>query len=176
VAGLDWGSVPAWIAAIITSGSFVVAAVTYRRSVLNEERDQASKVSAWASAPEEPNEKKYRESEAGDVYIVASLPVTLHVANRSDGPIYDIDLRILERESWRIDELPPGAAQKVAVPVEFRDRVQKAGEVPHRTSIAYELAKPELAFTDALGRRWQRTEDRQLRAVRLKHREIKWKP
>ena len=51
---LDWGNVPAWVGSILTGSSILIASLTYRRSVrdkreerLNQEREQASKVSAW---------------------------------------------------------------------------------------------------------------------------------
>ena len=165
-----------WVAAVITSASVMLAALSYRRSVLDKERDQASKVSAWSSAPDEPKDKYYRTDGAGNVYIVAPLPVVLYIANRSEGPVYDVDLRIRSGGPWKLAELPPGVTATVTVPVEFHDRVQAAGSIPSRTSIPYELDKPVLAFTDALGRRWRRTEDRQLRAVELEQRVVKWRP
>ncbi|SDM01278.1 hypothetical protein SAMN05660642_01328 [Geodermatophilus siccatus] len=45
--GLDWGNVPTWIGTIVTSSSFTVAALSYRRSVLDKERAQASSIAAW---------------------------------------------------------------------------------------------------------------------------------
>jgi hypothetical protein len=47
--GLDWGNVPAWIGTIVTSSSFAVAALSFRRSVLDKERAQASNVAAWVA-------------------------------------------------------------------------------------------------------------------------------
>ena len=44
---LDWGDVPAWVGTVVTSGAFTVAALSYRRSVLDKERAQASSVAAW---------------------------------------------------------------------------------------------------------------------------------
>ena len=43
---LDWGNVPTWTGMLLTSGSLTVAALAYRRSVLDKERDQASKIAA----------------------------------------------------------------------------------------------------------------------------------
>jgi hypothetical protein len=53
---LEWGDVPAWIGSVLTGSSFLIASLTYRRSVrdrreeeLNREREQAAKVSAWVA-------------------------------------------------------------------------------------------------------------------------------
>jgi hypothetical protein len=174
LAGIDWGTVPAWVAAVVASTSGMLAALSYRRSVLDKERDQASKISAWSSAPEETDERYYRKDEAGNVYVVAPLPVVVYVANRSENPVYDIDLdlKLKYLKPWKLAELPPGATATVTIPIEFRDRVPKGASVPSHTFIKYKLAIPVLTFTDALGRRWQRTEDRRLRAVELKERAI----
>src|SRR4051812_18140980 len=45
--GLDWGNVPTWIGTVVTSSSFTIAALSYRRSVLDRERDQARNIAAW---------------------------------------------------------------------------------------------------------------------------------
>jgi len=45
---MEWGTVPAGIGTILTACSILIAAVSYRRSILNDEREQASKVNAWA--------------------------------------------------------------------------------------------------------------------------------
>jgi hypothetical protein len=47
--GLDWGDVPAWFGAVVTSGSFAVAAIAYGRSVRDQERIQAAAVAAWTT-------------------------------------------------------------------------------------------------------------------------------
>jgi hypothetical protein len=51
---LDWGTVPAWVGAVLTGSSLLIASLSYRRSVeerreerLSQERAQAVKVSAW---------------------------------------------------------------------------------------------------------------------------------
>jgi hypothetical protein len=38
---LNWGDAPAWIGSVVTSGSVLMAALAYRRSVLDKERGQA---------------------------------------------------------------------------------------------------------------------------------------
>jgi hypothetical protein len=44
---LDWGSVPVWVATLVTSTPAAVAVVSYRRNLYDKEREQASKVSCW---------------------------------------------------------------------------------------------------------------------------------
>jgi hypothetical protein len=52
--GLNWGDVPAWVGAILTGSSILIASLTYRRSVrdrraeqLDRERAQAALISTW---------------------------------------------------------------------------------------------------------------------------------
>src|SRR3954447_4179578 len=78
--GLDWGNVPAWVGAVLTSTSLLVAALTYRRSVDDKERDQASNVAAWVA----------RRVENGTQRKV------LRVSNGSDAPVYEIIARVPE--------------------------------------------------------------------------------
>jgi|SRR5215813_11373286 len=44
---IAWGTVPEGIGVILTSLSIFIAALAYRRSVLDKEREQASKINAW---------------------------------------------------------------------------------------------------------------------------------
>jgi hypothetical protein len=170
---LDWGSVPTWVGTVFTSTSVLLAALSYRRSILDRERDQASKVSAWLSAPEHTDANFLRKDAQGRSYIVAPLPVVAHVANRSDHPIFDVDLKVKHR-AWTLDELPPGRTATVSIPVEFRDHVPEGASLPTRSTIVYELDRPLLTFTDALGRRWRRSEDRRLERVRSEARTMTW--
>ena len=60
---IDWGSVPDWLAAIVTGLSFAVAAVVYRNSVVDKEKDQAARVSAWLSEGDEGHVLKNFQSQ-----------------------------------------------------------------------------------------------------------------
>ena len=73
---LDFGSVSSWFAAIIASASFAVAANAYRRSVVEREAEQASKVSAWVAIERDASSN-------------VSLAV-LRIANSSEASIYEL--------------------------------------------------------------------------------------
>src|SRR4051812_48750461 len=79
---------------LFTSAFVALAVISYLRSVLNRERDQASRVSAWLSAPDEAGPVTYRKDGVGGLLIVAPLPVVGHVSSRSEDPVFDIDLRV----------------------------------------------------------------------------------
>jgi hypothetical protein len=49
---VDWGSVPAWVASVLTGSSFIIASLGYRKSVDEAEKDQARQVSAWIGTQE----------------------------------------------------------------------------------------------------------------------------
>ena len=80
MASLDSGTVPLWVGTLFTS-TVTVAAISYVRSVLDRERDQASKVSAWLSAPEQTGPVTFSKGADGKLLVVAPLPVVGHVAN-----------------------------------------------------------------------------------------------
>src|SRR4051812_8868584 len=125
MASLDWGTVPTWVGTLFTSASVTLAAISYLRSVLDRERDQAASVSAWLSAPEQTGPVTYRKGKDGKLRIVAPLPVVGHVANRSDNPVFDIDLKV-QNHTWTLHELPSGCTAEVSIPVEFSDYVPDA--------------------------------------------------
>jgi hypothetical protein len=95
-------------------------------------------------------------------------PVTVRVANRSDAPIYDVNVM----STWyptmlSISEIPPGdvatARVEIDVPEDLFVPESSDFAVDWTLNRAFEI--PELLFTDALGRRWSRTEDHRLRGI-----------
>jgi hypothetical protein len=74
----DWGNVPAWVGTIVTRSSFLIAALSYRRSVRDKEGEQASRVAAWHQMSGEQGLSRR----------------VLHISNGSDGPIYDVVARV----------------------------------------------------------------------------------
>ncbi len=87
--GLDWGNVPAWVGAILTSVSLLIAALAYRRSVKDKEREQASKMAAWIGVVEDAHERKR----------------VVRIRNNSDAPIFDIVARPHGTEPLRVGHL-----------------------------------------------------------------------
>jgi hypothetical protein len=71
---MNWGDVPAWIGTITTSVSVLIAALAYRKSILDKERGQASKVAAWVALFGEPG-KEHR---------------IVRLSNSSDAPVYEL--------------------------------------------------------------------------------------
>jgi hypothetical protein len=168
---LEWGSVPIWIGTIVASTSALLAVVSYRRSVRDKEREQASKVSAWATL--EGISLDIREGN------VASMPfeyqTTIYIANRSDGPIYDVEVTHPYLSQLSASEIPPGktgtAKARFTDPtmtnVTWTQRPGGAdGEDEYDVSVEVRgrWTQPAVIFTDALGRRWERTPDRRLRS------------
>ena len=67
----DWGNIPTWVG----TGSFFIAASAYWRSVVDREKEQARRVTAWY--------KKMRYSEKDQVdYLL--------ICNSSDGAVYNV--------------------------------------------------------------------------------------
>lgn len=149
--GLDWGNVPTWLGATLTSGSLVVAANSYRRSVLDKERDQASKVAAWFALTEDLGIQKR----------------VLRLRNSSDAPVFDLTVTVNESMIVRLSELPQGATPTY-------DLIDSAGRTVRptvrRVSISIETLLdlevsrdtvmtnlgPALEFRDSVGRWWAR--------------------
>ncbi|GAA0621049.1 hypothetical protein [Streptomyces crystallinus] len=81
---LDWGTVPAWASAFLTSGSLLLGFYILLRDRRKEERQEALKVVCWSVYG-------YDDSPDKGMHVV-------HVLNTSTRPIYDasvlVDLRL----------------------------------------------------------------------------------
>ena len=87
---LDWGSVPDAAGSLMTGASFIVAAMAYRRSVLDRESAQAAAVSAWF------------EADGEDV-------VHLRVHNGGQGALYEVIVLLRPgHEEVDLNSVPPG--------------------------------------------------------------------
>src|SRR5262249_12257 len=121
----------------------------------------------------------------------------IYIANRSDGPIYDVVVTHpalvgvaveLDAPHLSASEIPPGTTGTAQA--RFTDRKRKvrvtrrpgagegAGEYEVHSTLpgwvrvgaaAVMLGQAAVIFTDALGRRWERTPDRRLRSYRERH-------
>jgi hypothetical protein len=134
--GLDWGNVPAWTGSVLTGSSLLIAANTYRLSVRDRVRQQASKIAAWVSTTSEDGRARAH----------------LTFANNSDMPVYLVDVQL--RTSGPRPEGIYGAlpSEKHA---ESADVVPPGG-LPAR-ELEYESADViEVEFTDASGLVWVR--------------------
>jgi hypothetical protein len=148
IGGLDWGNVPAWIGTIVTSVSVTVAALTYRRSVLDKERAQASSVAAW-----------WARRTGGD----RRLDSVLLVSNGSDASVYEVAVQVWSFPApfW-LDQVPAKATSTVELT--FADAYKElqgvvyslGGLFMHMGLFSASEAPPELEFRDAVGRLWKR--------------------
>ncbi|MBD0743824.1 hypothetical protein [Streptomyces sp. CBMA152] len=82
--GLDWGTVPAWASAFLTSGSLLLGFYILLRDRRKEERQEALKVVCWS-------EYGYLGTPDQDMHMV-------HMLNTSSRPVYNasvlVDLRL----------------------------------------------------------------------------------
>jgi hypothetical protein len=149
---VKWGDVPAWIGALLTGTSLLIAAISYRRSVLDKERDQASKVAAWIALVDEDGQQKR----------------VLRISNGSDASVYDLTCKPANERQISLQELPAKAVTTVnlrgAGPSPKMTK-QSGGGVkflgismePTITSEVFsQEPSPEIEFCDALGRWWRR--------------------
>jgi hypothetical protein len=149
-----WGNVPAFIAAVLTGLSLIIAAMTYRRTQRNSEREQASLVAGWIEPATDPARP---DSAVG--FIV-------RIRNASKLPVYDIyiekpkdSLVNLHHRVLRPQETLPSDT-KVEPNTSFIAGLQ--GE-RHAILKGRPSALPEFTFHDAAGRWWRRDEFGRLR-------------
>jgi hypothetical protein len=149
---IDWGNVPAFIAATLTGLSLIIAAITYRRSQRNSEREQASMVAGWIDIAPDP---------ASDPESGVILGYIVRIRNASKMPIYGVSVEGPERNLGRLsysvirpkDTLPPDSETmpNITIAEGWRyTRISKLKQDP--------LALPRFTFYDAAGRMWRRDE------------------
>ncbi len=159
---LDWGNVPAWVGSILTGTSLLIAAFSYRRSVMDKERDQASKVAAWIALVNEDGHRKR----------------VLRISNGSDASIYELTCRPHNDREIFLEELPAKATTAVGLRgVGPQPKITKqaiAGikfwfvsvETTTTTEVFSQEPSPEIEFCDALGRWWRRSPRGEVRRIR----------
>lgn len=153
---VDWGNVPAWVAAIVSFlawGTAVgAAAIAYRAWRLNTETSrtaQAMKIASW---------------------VEGSTSFELVVTNVSDLPAYDIHAQVdgfgelfargVQRSNIAV--LPPGATVRVPFILEnalkSRNPSVFLGEIDERGTNSGDF-RVRLEFADASGIAWERDYD-----------------
>jgi hypothetical protein len=156
--GLDWGSVPTWVGTIVTGASALLAAFSYRRSVRDKEREQASKVAAWIEVSYKGLERERR----------------LRVANRSEGSIFALFVEPPEAPELRLAELPAGKMAVAVLPAGTPGNVKKQDVEVNLALIKFSggtreeavaVTWPVVEFMDALGRNWRREPTGTLRQI-----------
>jgi hypothetical protein len=149
--GLDWGSVPEWLAglgstAALGFAAYAAVATTRQLQMVEDDRRkiQASKVAAWC----------YTSS--------ANQSPTYLVFNHSDLPIYRVELSAVDRRQ-------PTAARSVVTSLSFLSPGEHHMEVdvgPLTAAANEKQLLVEIVFVDCAGARWQRNFEGQLRELR----------
>jgi hypothetical protein len=88
--GLDWGDVPTWIGSVLTGAGALIAAITYRRSVLENEKKQASRIAAYMDVIP-PIPADYVDPGLRFNWVTNHKRI-LKIYNRSDASVYDVTL------------------------------------------------------------------------------------
>jgi hypothetical protein len=172
---VDWEAFRVWALTIITAASALVAVASYRRSLYDKKREQASRVAAWFTQ-EAPIALVPVDDGSGAYSAVVAA--RLHVANRSQEAIYAVHVQyampVADRDTARetepaevaVPEIGPGIVAHADIAMHFakdfgeRSRPD-AGRAPWAT-----FAPVTIVFTDALGRRWRRRGSRPVRLQR----------
>ncbi|MER5638417.1 hypothetical protein ABT095_15830 [Kitasatospora sp. NPDC002227] len=167
--GWDWGNVPTWISAVITSVSVLVATVTYRANRNDLKRAHASKVAAWVS-----------EEQDG-----AGFPrYFANVSNTGTSAIRNLRATSASTAEKIIStpELPAGGSVR-----EELSRLQGTGwavigkpeiklspgdVVEYRAVVMARELELVLQFRDALGREWKILPGGRIKAIRKKSKEL----
>ena len=136
---IDWGSVPDWLAAIVAGLSFAVAAVVYRNSVVDKEKDQAARVSAWLSEGDEGHVLNVRNASGGVIYDVVALNYS---------PREELDFRTIPPETTVTRGLPAPPSGRTVVPIRFRDGVGRYWRRDEHGRLTG-FGGPELSLEDA---------------------------
>ena len=153
---LNWGDVPSWITAFATLALVGAGAVPLYRVGRERIRSQAEQVYVWTD----------RFSMGGDPEVDELVDeCEVVVANASSGPVFDVNLRLLNLR-WADDaELIDGCVF-FGIPPDSRTNKVTLGELSwgdfirdSPDSLRWPL---EIEFTDAAGRRWYRDPDGRL--------------
>jgi tetratricopeptide (TPR) repeat protein len=161
--GLDWGDVPTWIGSVVTSGSVLVAALAYRRSVSDKERDQASQIGAWVALITESGKERR----------------VVRVNNISKGAVFEVIIRFPHSPDLKVSEIIAGGFVTLEFPENY-PRVTQAQKITVSTSVSlpfvnFEASRteetvlgeesPEIQFRDAVGRWWRRDSNGRLSKI-----------
>lgn len=175
---LDWGSVPAWVAAFGSAGAFGIALYLFWQSLNDRKLAQARLVSAWVvqltytrMLVEQKTHRvqtgypvvtDMRRGKSGQLGMASSFLirgkthlVDFVIQNSSEEIITDVSFRIFRKQgsqffSTSIRELP---AQHSYEDYALLPAIDKEGNEILRHTRGL---KVQLIFTDASGRRWER--------------------
>lgn len=87
--GLHWGDVPAWVGSVLTGVALLIAATTYRKSVRDSGRAQASMVTVWVKPVDGVETVHVKNGSNASVYAVTVYYGGGNVS-KTTSPYYDI--------------------------------------------------------------------------------------
>jgi hypothetical protein len=131
-----WGDMPAWLEAIGTTLVLFVAFAVFALDLRERRRKQASQVAAW-----------FERHDAD---------ATLHVANSSDAPIYNV-------------RVEPKLLGQVAATIRYpvlgpsADETELTIPMPGSRQVSNRFFNVEIYFSDGAGRLWRRKADGKLK-------------
>ena len=152
---MDWGTVPAWVAAIGTVLAFAVTfalllwEIRLRRAQAADQEMRQARL-AWVEA----NGTEISPSR-GKVTVV-TRPV---VHNASDETIHGLFVRVYDEFGQLLGDTMPAAA---SLPPRSEVACYLRVDVPQEHARGFESMSVELFFTDADGRRWKKDRDHRL--------------
>jgi hypothetical protein len=138
--GVQWGDVPTWAGAMLTGLALLIAAITYRKSVRDSERTQASMVTVWVGVAGEKAAVHVKNGSNAAVYAV-TIYYGGKAAAKGRSPYYrirDQDSGFKGLGSWA--SLGPGEEKSAAL----------------KRNPIFDPEIPSLYFRDANGVDWTR--------------------
>lgn len=137
---VDWGNVPEWIGAIGTVGALLVVASALRHEMQARREDAIDRETTQA--------RLISVRSTGGGTDEDGYEYRAEVNNWSDQPIYDVELWMTHFDAPKTRRLvEPGKT------AEFTFRA-----IRNTPGHPLDDAEPSVTFTDAAGRRWQRSE------------------
>lgn len=149
IGGVDWGTVPDWVAGIGTAGALIFTGLLFRHELnrasderqaalqreTDREAEQAGAISSWIELDERTEMGSFWRVVVGNASTAAVYNCLVEATEYPDGEI----------ESYAMATIPPGSPQSANLnPDRFRHV---------RTSPAI---NSQVRFTDAHGRHWLR--------------------
>jgi hypothetical protein len=141
--GINWGSVPEWLAAIGTILAFILAFAILRRELRAIRVHEARLVSIWSSYTGAEGEAT--KSHAFEIFV----------RNGGTEPVYSVRVRLRGVEMLSYDVLPPAETEKGTLSLEMRERPPLS-----------------IQFLDVQGQLWERNPQGRLRPMRQADRGI----
>lgn len=148
VAGVDWGTVPDWFAAIGTTLAFAVAFAVLLRELVERRNQQARLVLCWLESMGYAGDGQY---------------VDLVIRNASTEPVYDMQVSFDSPIRIESGDIGEDYCTPMVAPGDLRIPGELLSALPLRARCTY-------VFTDANGRRWVRSKGN-LTTWESKHRE-----